>query len=486
MSEPEGQIGLRESALSLAQIAAQRLKFVTSFYVAIKNARIFASDNYVAVQSVRGLLASTRNILETDGMLVLRVVHNYLVLNDNRVKADLAMMTCYSFLLDELQRLKIGSISFESDLEEGDLGRFVYLMAGFEAETQDPFQEFSSRLLTSGVRSITVDKEVEVEEEPVSEDIPERSRDAYFKSIAVAREVLTRAQTGRAINFKQAKRVVQNMIDVAMEEDYFLLSLTSIKNHDEYTFNHSANVCVLSIGLGQKLGLSKLTLEALGMGALLHDVGKISIPNEVLNKPGKLNDEEWHLMQRHPLLGVKSLLRTHTASDMLLRAVLIAFEHHQRLDMSGYPAVEEKREQNLLSKIVAIADCYDALTTPRVYRRVAMKPPEAFSIMLKDSGKAFDPTLLAIFISNVGLYPIGSMVKLDSGELGLVYSTSPQPQHIDRPLIKIIADPTGKLAMNIIDLTDVDEATGKFARSIIDCVTPSEYFEDLNDYLDAL
>ncbi len=486
MSEGEGRTELRESPLSLAEMAQQRLKFVTSFYVAVKNARIFASDNYVAVQSVRSLLASIRTILETDGMLVLQVVHNYLVLNDNRVKADLAMMTCYSFLLAELQRLNIGSISFEPHLQEEELGRFVYLLAGFEAQTQDPFQEFAGRLVTSGARSITVNKEVKVEEEPLSEDVAQRSRDAYFNSIAVAREVLTRAQTGRAINFKQAKRVVQNMIDVAMEEDYFLLSLTSIKNHDEYTFNHSANVCVLSIGLGQKLGFPKLALEALGMGALLHDVGKISIPTEVLNKPGKLNDEEWHLMRRHPLLGVKSLLRTHAASDMLLRAVLIAFEHHQRLDMSGYPAVEEKREQNLLSKIVAIADCYDALTTPRIYRRVALKPPEAFRIMVEDSGKAFDPTLLQIFICNVGLYPIGSLVKLTSGELGLVYAPNPQPQYVDRPLVKIIADPAGKLAMNIIDLTDTDGDTGEYERSIIDCVTPSEYFEDLSDYLDTL
>jgi len=486
MSEGEVRIELRESALSLAAIAKQRLKFVTSFYVAIKNARIFASDNYVAVQSVRGLLAAIRAILETDGMLVLQVVHNYLVLNDNRVKADLAMMTCYSFLLAELQRLKVGSLSFEAHLQEEELGRFTYLLAGFEAHSQDPFQEFASRLLTSGVRAITVGKEVELEEEPISEDVGQRSREAYFKSIAVAREVLTRAQTGRAINFKQAKRVVQNMIDVAMEEDYFLLALTSIKNHDEYTFNHSANVCVLSIGLGQKLGLSKLGLEALGMGALLHDVGKISIPREVLNKPGKLNDEEWDLMQRHPLLGVKSLLRTHAFSDLLLRAVLIAFEHHQRLDMSGYPTVEEEREQNLLSKIVAIADCYDALTTPRIYRRVALKPPEAFRIMVEDSGKAFDPTLLQIFICSVGLYPIGSLVKLTSGELGLVYSPNAQPRYVDRPLVKIIADPTGRLVMNIIDLTDADESTGGFARSIVDCVTPSEYFEDLSDYLDTL
>ncbi len=486
MSEGSSQLGLRESISSQAALAQQRLKFITSLYVAIKNSRVFEPDNYVAVQSARNLLASIRAIFESDGELTLKVVHNYLLLNSNRVKADLALMSCYSFVLAELQRIKIGSLSFEDDLGEEDLVRFIYMLGGFEAQTQDPFQEFSSRLVTSGVRTIVVETEAQVEEEEISEDVRERSRDVYFQSISVAREVLTRAQTGRTVNFRQAKRVVQNMIDVAMEEDYFLMSLTAIKNYDEYTFNHCANVCVISVGFGQKLGLPKLTLEALGMGALLHDVGKTFIPLEVLNKPGKLSDEEWNLMQRHTTMGVKSLLKNHIASDMLLRAILIAFEHHQRLDMTGYPKVEGKREQNFLSKIVALADCYDALTTPRIYRRVAMKPPEAFRIMLKDSGKAFEPELLKLFISTIGLYPIGSLVKLDSGEMGLVYSINQQPQYIDRPLVKVVADPSGKLVMNVVDLADVDESSGQYVRSIVDCVTPSEYFEDFNDYLDML
>jgi len=472
--------------LSQAHVARQRLKFVTGLYVAVKNARIFAPGNDVSVESIRSLLGSIRDILEADGILVLRVVHNYLLLNDVRVKADLATMACYNFVLEELQRFGIGAVSFAADVDEEELGLFVSLLAGFEVETRDPFTEFREELDGSGVGSVVVDKEVEPDEELTSEDVATRSRDVYFRSLSVAREVLSRARSGRAVNFKRAKRVVQNVIDVAMEEESFLLALSSIKNHDQYTFNHSANVCVLSIGLGQKLGLSKLVLEVLGMGALLHDVGKTAIPLEVLNKPGKLDEDEWRLMQRHPLMGVRSLLRTHQASGFLLRAIVMAFEHHQRVDLTGYPSSKEKREQNLLSKIVAIADCYDAITTPRVYRRVAFKPPEAFHIMLEDSGTAFDPTLLSLFIATIGLYPLGSLVKLDSNELGLVCSINPQPQFIDRPRVKIVADPSGKLAMKVIDLTEVDETTGAFTRSIVDCLTPSEYFDHLDDYLDML
>ena len=486
MSESPEDALLRESAGPQVEVARKRLKFITTFYVAIKNSRIFAADNEVAVQSVRNLLTSIREVIEVDGMLVLKVVYNYLVMNDRRAKADLAMMDCYSFVLTELKRIKIKTASFERDVGEDDLRQFIYLLGVFKAETQDPFQEFSSSLASAGVRGISVASEAAAGEDGLSQDIQKRSTDAYFQAISVARDVLTKAQTGKAINFKLAKRVVQNMIDVAMEEDYFLLSLAAIKNHDDYTFNHSANVCVMSVGFGQKLGLPKLALEALGMGALLHDIGKIEIPLGVLNKPGELTDDEWKLMRRHPTMGVKSLLRHHVASDLLLHAVLIAFEHHQQVDMSGYPQVKEKCEQNLLSKIVQIADCYDALTTPRIYRRVALKPPEAFKTMLEYSGKSFDPELLMLFITSVGLYPTGSLVKLDTGEVALVYSVNQQPQYIDRPLVKVVSDPSGKLAMNIIDLTEIDESTGKFRRNIVDCFTPSEYFEDLNDYLDVL
>jgi len=500
MAEDAGGAELRESEASRTGAAQRRLRFVTGLYVAVKNARIFAPDNDVAVQSIKGLLASIRDVLETDALLTLGAVRNYLILNGVRVKADLTMMVCYNFVLHELERLKIGAISFAPSVEEMELGEFIYLLAGFEAPPQGPFEEFSRRLAGSAVRSVTVEREVELEEEPVSEGLAERSRETYLKTMSVAREVFTRARAGRAVSFRQAKRVVQNIIDVAMEEEHFLFALASIKNYDEYTFNHSANVCVLSIGLGQKLGLPKFLLEALGMGALLHDVGKISIPREVLNKPGKLNDEEWALMRRHPLLGVRSLLRTQSASDLLLRSVVIAFEHHQRVDSSGYPRVEEKRPQNLLSEIVAIADCYDAMTTPRVYRPVALKPPAAWQEMLRDSGTVFDPTLLRIFISTVGLYPVGSLVTLDTNELGLVHSVNPEPRFTDRPLVKVLVEPAGSLrepqtelsltkggpATRIVDLTEVNHATGQFKRHVVDCVPPSERFVTLDDYVNAL
>ena len=435
MSENSVNPELQESKSLRAEEVRQRLKFVTDFYVAIKNSRIFEAGNVASVQSIKNLFESTGTIIENDDACVLKVMHNYLVLNDKRLKGELAMTDCYSFMITELKRVKIRSVSFAGDIAEDDLEQFIFMLGSFEPETQDPFEEFSSKLEEGGLRGITLETGTEAEEVVANQEIQKRSADVYFGSISLARDIITRARTGRAINFRQTRRVVQNVIDVAMEEDYFLMSLTAIKNHDEYTFNHSANVCVTCVGFGKKVGLSKVALEDLGVGALLHDVGKIVIPREVLNKPGSLTDEEWAMIRRHPAMGVKCLLRSHVKSELLLHAIIAGFEHHQGFDMSGYPEIKDGRKQNLMSRIIQIADVYDALTTPRVYRKMAMKPPEALRIMSQSSGESFDPELLKLFIASVGLYPVGSLVELDTGEMGLVYSINQQPQYIDRPLI---------------------------------------------------
>jgi len=486
MSDDSANAEIQKSKSITTEEVRQRLKFVTDFYVAIKNSRIFDAGNIASVQSIKNLFGSIRKIIENDDACVLKVMHNYLVLNDKRLKGELAMRDCYSFMIVELKRVKIRSVSFAGNITEGDLGQFIFMLGGFKARTGDPFEEFSLEMEANDLRGIELETGDVIEEEVVNEEVRKRSADVYFESISLAREIITRAQAGRAINFRRTRRLVQNIIDVAMEEDYFLMSLTAIKNHDEYTFNHSANVCVTCVGFGKKVGLSKVALEGLGVGALLHDVGKIVIPREVLNKPGKLTDEEWAMIRRHPAMGVKCLLKSHVKSELLLHAIMAAFEHHQGFDMSGYPEVKDGRKQNLMSEIIQIADVYDALTTPRVYRKMAMKPPEALRIMTQSSGGSFNPELLKLFIASVGLYPVGSLVELDTGEVGMVYSVNQQPQYIDRPLIKIISDPKGKLDKKTIDLTQIDETTGKFVHSIVDCFTPSEYFKDADNYAEML
>lgn len=276
------------------------------------------------------------------------------------------------------------------------------------------------------------------------------------------------------------------MVDIAMEDQFFLLALSSIKNYDEYTYNHSTNVAVLSITFGQHLGFDKRLLGALGMAALLHDIGKTDIDKEVLNKSGKLTRDEWDMLKSHPVLGVRRLLGCAEMNELLIRSIIVTFQHHKRVDLQGYPETTSDRELNLFSKIVAIADCYDALTTPRVYRSRSYSAAEAFSIMLDDSGSVFDPLLLNKFALFLSLYPVGTMLRLDTGESALVYRVRHEIETLDRPTVKIVTDPEGnKIEPVIVDLGERGP-DGNFTRNVVTVVAPSKYFEDLDEYFKML
>jgi HD-GYP domain-containing protein (c-di-GMP phosphodiesterase class II) len=181
------------------------------------------------------------------------------------------------------------------------------------------------------------------------------------------------------------------------------------------------NVSVYSIAIGGRLGLSPARLAELGFGALFHDLGKAQLPRALIDKPDEFTEDDWRLMRRHPVLGAKALLDLRRPRDATLaRAISIAFEHHLGLDGSGYPKLSPPRRQELFSRICAVADAFDAMTSGRVYAKRAMSPDEALRRMVQRAGTAFDPLLLRVFINAAGIYPIGTVVRLDDGDRAVV------------------------------------------------------------------
>jgi HD-GYP domain-containing protein (c-di-GMP phosphodiesterase class II) len=192
-------------------------------------------------------------------------------------------------------------------------------------------------------------------------------------------------------------------VDRVLRDERVLLELAAIHDFDEYTYAHCVNVCVYSIAIGARLGLERSRLTELGFGALFHDVGKARLPRELIDKPDELDEAEWRLMRRHPTLGVMTLLGLKRPHDRLLaRAVSVSFEHHLRLDGTGYPRLSQPRRQEVFSRICAIADAFDALTSGRVYTRRALSPERALARMAREAGTAFDPFLLGLFVAVAG------------------------------------------------------------------------------------
>jgi HD-GYP domain-containing protein (c-di-GMP phosphodiesterase class II) len=209
---------------------------------------------------------------------------------------------------------------------------------------------------------------------------------------------------------------------------------------------------------------------------LFHDIGKVEIPREVLNKAGRLSDQELAVMRSHPLKSVQQILKLRASQDMKAQIILPPFEHHLRYDLSGYPRINWKNPISFFGRIVTIADVFDAITSPRVYRPTALSQDKALGYMLKGSGTDFDPLLLKVFINMMGVYPVGTLLELDTGELGLVLET-PEDAEDYRPIVTLLErDEHGQFVKGEnFNLNTRNGKTGKFLKNISSTHHPSTY-----------
>ncbi len=283
------------------------------------------------------------------------------------------------------------------------------------------------------------------------------------------------------MNIKKAKRVVESMVDLILQEEELLVGMTAIKDYDEYTYHHSVNVSILSVALGQRIGMSRKALTELGLVALFHDIGKMEVPPEILNKPTNFDENEWRIIRKHPFWGVRAILRLRGLDVTSVRTAIVAFEHHLNYDMSGYPKVSRPLDLDFYSRIVSLADQYDAMTSSRVYSRVPMAPDKALSIMMERAGTQLDPLLFKFFINMIGVFPIGTLVLLDSRELGLVYGGNTMFR--DRPRVLIIIDNSGNRTKGpVVDLTEKGPG-GRYLRTIVKTMDPNKYRINLAEYM---
>jgi len=229
-------------------------------------------------------------------------------------------------------------------------------------------------------------------------------------------DMLAESRMGKIINTKKAKLLVAKLANNIIENADASMWLTNLKKRDEYTAIHSVNVCVLSLTFGRALGIKKGPLNELGLGALLHDMGKMHVPLEVLNKPGKLDGKEFEIMKSHPVSGYQMLKKS---KGLSVDTLDIVKSHHERTSGSGYPDGLKEKEIRYFTQIVAITDVYDAVTSDRVYHD-GMTPHEALKNMYEWTPGNYNIELMQSFIRTIGIYPVGSVVELKTGHVGLV------------------------------------------------------------------
>lgn len=297
---------------------------------------------------------------------------------------------------------------------------------------------------------------------------------SYAAGLDLLRQTAARLLAGRPADMDATVRLTEHLADLIAADPAQALLLTTVKSYDEYTYHHMVNVCCLSLALARALGLSREHAVALGIGGLLHDVGKVKVPAEILQHDGALDEEQWRLIQRHPVDGAGLVLIT--SRNAYHPAIATVLEHHAAFDGSGYPTLSGHRSPSVPARIVAVADCFDAVTSKRPYR----KPEErrqALSLLQAGAGRAFDPRVVRTFVRMVGIFPVGSLVQLSTDEVAVVVRN--HDELLARPIVRLVLDARGEATeAEEIDLARTDRH-GAPLRTVVRSVDPVEVGIDM-------
>jgi HD-GYP domain-containing protein (c-di-GMP phosphodiesterase class II) len=472
-----------EAALeSMVRLKGRAL--ILALYTAMRAIKLYPVGHATVQRALEDLAGLTRQIVTDEHELEVRVSGEFIFVNGIRLRLDLENYASFSQVLSTFRVNGIGVLHVAQTVEPRDWQVFVGIAhSASDVSPDERLETFVEKLHAANVHAFELEPPSESEGGANREESKERAKRTYSQSVAVTKELMASVRVGRTPNIKKMKRVVQGIVDQILNEETSILGLTAIRDYDEYTFTHSVNVCIFSVALGKRLGLTKVQLYDLGMAALFHDIGKSRVPLEVLNKVAALTDEEWRQIAAHPWLGVLALFQIRGTQEYPYRSMVVAVEHHMKTDLTGYPRPIRPREMSMYSKIVACADGFDAATSRRAYQTTPLNPAEVLREMRDNPRRGLDPVVVKAFINLTGMYPVGTLVVLDTLELGVVHAVNPMPDMLSRPLVRIIGDSMGNLLHPgaVVDLAERKE-DGSFARSIIKTENPERFGIRVGDY----
>jgi len=483
---PPPNEGKRPSPAATTEMSRLGNQLVTKFHILMRVSQIYDSKNVALQQFIQEFLQTINALVKREDWFSLKIINDELYLNDQRLRYSVEGFASFKYLLTHWKRRLIGEMIIKGPVDEKTLTEFISILMSLEEGREENAAFFTRQLADRGINTIEV-LPLDVSEGDGSlhreEDHREAGKKVFFEMIGTVKEVAAQIMGKQQTDVRRLKRLVQKSVQLAMEDESILLGLTTIKNYDEYTFNHSVNVSIYALAMGRRLGLSRRALTELGMTGLFHDLGKSKIPKEILNKPGALGDEEWKIMKEHPLDGVKIILNLKQLGEISPRMAIGVFDHHLKVNLTGYPKIFRKQKVSFFGRIMQIVDAYDAMTTPRIYKKNPLTPADALAIMVKERDVQFDPILLKVLIGLIGVYPIGSLVLLDTKELGIVAKSNPDTQWADRPQVILVASERGKgeAVKGTVDLTETNGG-GQFKRSIVKTLDPNKYHIDIAKY----
>ncbi len=460
--------------------------FVLAFCGALRNVRMYPAENPVVQRSLQELTALSTELVGDDNELELRIAGEFLFINQTRLRLDLDNYATVNYLIAQFRASGTGMLRTSTVPTPGQWTALVMCLNSPKGD--DPVtrhHHLHHSLAAAGVNLFELEPPVKAEmggsDERGAPNDP--AKGAYAKSVAAASDVMHAVAIGQSPNLKVVKRTVQLIVDRILSDEASMLGLTTIRDYQDQTFTHAVNVCIFSVALGRRLGLSRVQLYDLGLAALFHDCGKSRMPEGILDKTGPLTDEDWKAIVAHPWTGVLTLFHLREHNEYPYRAMMVAYEHHLRRDEGGYPKRLRPRPVGFYSKIVAVIEAFDAATTRLGHNDSPTTPAGVVVALRENAHKHLDPVVVLTFTDMLGAYPVGTVLMLDTFELAIAHSVNPNPDFAKRPMVLVISDTEGNLHHPgvLTDLGETDEA-GNFTRSILETVDPAPYGIRVGDY----
>ena len=436
-------------------------EFIRKLAAAIRSAQLYSSKHPIIGRNAAALSAAIDALHASQPTITLGIVDTEMVVGDVPIgKAD-----SIGDIMRRLQSAGFERIAIERGVQADEIAGLVEALGSADLKkTEAGPAEFPS-FPHIRVGRIQVEQRVEGS----LADMATIQR-LYSDAVSVASTVWESAATEKKPDADAARTMIDGLAQSVAQNRTALVALTALKQYDNYTFTHMVNVSILTMGQARGLGIDGPLLREFGLAALMHDIGKVRTPTEILNKPDKLTDEEFTIMKRHTVDGAEMLRQT---PEIPALSPVVAFEHHLRLDGTGYPSGVRRPSLNVATMLCSIADVYDAMRSQRAYQQ-AFPTDRILAVMKRNDGKQFDQHLVRRFVQLIGIYPAGNLVRLNTGEVAVVVKTyAPDPY---RPQVRVLFDRNGARVDLPYDLNlwEVEAAEGK-ASTVVTPLDPADY-----------
>jgi putative nucleotidyltransferase with HDIG domain len=390
----------------------------------LRSAQLYSKNHPIIARNLESLSAAVQLLHSIDSTIVIGLVGDEVIVDDMPIaKAD-----TLGSLVTRLHQGGIERITIDRGVTVDEIRAFIDAVTAPDAAREGG--EIAATLPTLPhirVGRVTI-------EERVESDLSDMAtiKRMYNEAVSVASSVWESAQTEGQPDTTMARTMIDGLAQAVAQNRRALLALTTLKNYDNYTFTHMVNVSILTMGQARGLGIDGSLLREFGLAALMHDIGKVRTPLEILNKPDKLTDAEFTIMKRHTVDGAEMLRQN---PDLPPLVPVVTFEHHLRLDGSGYPDGAKRGSLNVGTMLCSIADVYDAMRSQRGYQQ-SFPTDRILEVLKRNDGRQFDQHLVRRFTQLIGIYPVGNLVRLNTGETAVVLKVhAPDPR---RPQVRVI------------------------------------------------